>query len=116
MARRNGFVPGRSMALRWIPLLPAALMCLADPLRRWRLAASVFGFTLVATSAGVLGRLPALSHAFPSLTDGAFALVLALACAGAAGWLAVKVADGFARAASDLPRDVPRLEPAAAKS
>jgi len=45
-----------------------------DPLRRWRLAASVFGLTLVATSAGVLGRLPALSHALPSVSDGALAL------------------------------------------
>ncbi len=114
MARRNGIVPGRSMILRWIPLLPAAFMSLADPLRRWRLAASVFGLTLAVTSAGVLGRLPALSHALPSLTDGALALVLALACALAAGWSAVKVAAGFARVASDLPRDVPRLEPAAA--
>ena len=116
MARRNGMAPGRSMVLRWIPLLPAAVMSLADPLRRWRLAASVFGLTLAATSAGVLGRLPALSHALPSLTDGALALVLALACAVAAGWSAVKVAAGFARVASDLPREVPRLEPAAAKS
>jgi len=116
MARRNGIVPGRSMILRWIPLLPAAFMSLADPLRRWRLAASVFGLTLAVTSAAVLGRLPALSHALPSLTDGALALVLALACAVAAGWSAVKVADGFAWVASDLPRDVPRLEPAAAKS
>src|SRR5882672_16253 len=116
MARRNGIVPGRSMILRWIPLLPAAFMSLADPLRRWRLAASVFGLTLVATSAGVLGRLPALSHALPSVSDGALALVLALACAVAAGWCAVKVAAAFLRVTSALPRDLPRLEPAAAKS
>jgi hypothetical protein len=116
MARRNGIVPGRSMVLRWIPLLPAAFMCLADPLRRWQLAASVFGLTLVATSAGVLGRLPALSHALPSVSDGALALVLALACAVVAGWCAVKVAAAFSRVTSALPRDLPRLEPAAAKS
>jgi hypothetical protein len=115
MARRNGIVPGRSMVLRWIPLLPATFMCLADPLRRWRLAASVFGLTLAATSAGVLGRLPALSHALPSVSDGALALVLALACAVAAGWCAVKVAAAFSRVTSALPRGLPRLE-AAAKS
>ena len=99
MARRNGVVPGRSMVLRWIPLLPAALMTVADPVRRWRIAASLFGLALVVTSAGVLGRLPALSHALPSVSDGVLALVLGLACAVAAGWCAVKVADAFARSA-----------------
>ena len=43
MARRNGWVPGRSMVLRLIPLLPAAFMTYVDPLRRWRIGAGTFG-------------------------------------------------------------------------
>jgi hypothetical protein len=115
MARRNGWAPGRSMVLRLIPLLPAAVMTSADPLRRWRIGAGAFGLALVATSAAVLGRLPALSHALPSMADAALALVVALACAIAAGWCAVKLAEAFARASAERP---PRfqLEPVAVKS
>ncbi len=98
MARRNGMTPGRSLILRLIPLAPAALVTLADALRRWWLAAGVFGLALVATSAAVLGRLPALSHALPSAADSALALVIALVCAIGSGWCAVRVAAGFARA------------------
>jgi hypothetical protein len=115
MARRNGIAPGRSMILRWIPLLPAALMALADPRRRPRLAASVFGLALLATAAILLGRLPALSHALPSASDTALAMVVAVACSLAAEWCAVRVADGFARVTSGVPLDSPRLEPAPAK-
>ena len=116
MARRNGIAPGRSMILRWIPLAPAALMTVADPRRRWRLTASLFGLGLVATSAVVLGQLPALSHALPSAGDSALAVVIALACAVAAGWCAVRLADAFARVTSGLPLELARLEPAPVKS
>ncbi|MGH7304343.1 MAG: hypothetical protein ACRELZ_13695 [Candidatus Rokuibacteriota bacterium] len=116
MARRNGMVPGRSMILRGIPLLPAALMALADPRRRWRLSAAVFGLALVATSAIVLRRLPALSHALPSTADAAVATVVALVCAVGAGWCAVKVAAAFGRAMSVLRQAVEALEPAKATS
>ena len=116
MARRNGIAPGRSMVLRWIPLLPAALMALTDPLRRSRLAASVFGLALLATSGILLGRLPALSHALPSAGDTALAVVVALACALASGWCAVKVADELERATSRSALELPRLEPAPMKS
>jgi hypothetical protein len=115
MARRNGWVPGRSMVLRWIPLLPAALMALADPLRRWRLGAAVFGVALVATSAAVLGRLPALSHALPSTWDAVVGLIVALACALVSGWCGVRLAGAFARAVAERPLGL-RLEPAPAKS
>jgi hypothetical protein len=115
MARRNGWVPGRSLVLRLIPLLPAALMTLADPLRRWRLAAGIFALAMVVTSALVLGRLPALSHALPSLLDAAIALPVALACAIGSAWCGLKTADGFARVTPRLP--VARsLEAVAAKS
>jgi len=116
MARRNGIPPGRSMILRWLPLLPAALMTWADARRRWKLAAPVFGAALLATSAVALGRLPALSHALPSAADGALGLALALAAAVAAGWCAVKLAATFARATAGLSAELPRLEPATAKS
>ena len=116
MARRNGIPPGRSMILRWLPLLPAALMTWADARRRWKLAATVFGAALLATSAVALGRLPALSHALPSAADGALGLALALTAAVAAGWCAVKLAETFARATAGLSAELPRLEPATAKS
>ena len=116
MARRNGGVPGRSMILRLIPILPAALMTLADSRRRWRLSAAVFGLALVATSAAVLGRVPALSHAIPSAADVALALVAALVCALASGWCAVKVTDAFGRATSAHPVWLEQLEPVSAKS
>jgi hypothetical protein len=115
MARRNGWAPGRSMVLRLIPLLPAALMTVVDPLRRWRIGAGVFGVALVATSAAVLGRLPALSHVLPSMSDAALALVVAVVSALAAGWCAVKLAGAFTRAATELPLEL-GLEPATAKS
>jgi hypothetical protein len=115
MARRNGWVPGRSLVLRLIPLLPAALMTLADPLRRWRLAAGIFALAMVVTSALVLGRLPALSHALPSVLDAAIVLPVALACAIGSAWCGLKTADGFARVTPRLP--IARsLEAVAAKS
>ena len=78
MARRNGTTPGRSLTLRLIPLVPGALMALANPLRRGRLAAVVFGLSLAAVSGAALARLPALSHALPSIGDAALALALTL--------------------------------------
>jgi hypothetical protein len=78
MARRNGTIPGRSLVLRLIPLIPGALMATANPSRRPRLAAVVFGLTLATVSAIALGRLPALSHALPSVGDTALALTITL--------------------------------------
>ena len=92
MARRNGGVPGRSLTLRLVPLLPAALMVLVDARRRWRLAALVFGATLLAASGVTLGRAPALAHALPAPGDALLALALTLAAALAGGWCAVRLA------------------------
>jgi len=92
MARRNGTVPGRSLTLRLVPVLPAALMVLVDARRRWRLAAVAFGATLLAASGGALGRAPALAHALPAPADTALALVLTLAAALAGGAAAVRLA------------------------
>jgi hypothetical protein len=116
MARRNGVVPGRSMVLRLIPILPAALMTLVDSLRRWRVGAAVFGLALVATSAVVLGRVPALSHALPSAADAALGLAVALACALASGWCAITVGEALARATSGRAVRLEPLEPVSAKS
>jgi len=113
MAHRNGWVPGRSIILRLVPLVPAALMAFADPLRRWWFASGVFGFVMVATAAIALGRLPAMSHALPSASDAALAGVLALTCALVSGWCGVKTADAFARATPREPTVV-GLEPVAA--
>jgi hypothetical protein len=99
MARRNGMTLGRSLTMRLIPLVPAALMTLADPSRRWRLAAAVFGLALAGVSASVLSRWPALSHALPSPADTTLALALTLAASIAGGWLGAKLADSLARAA-----------------
>jgi hypothetical protein len=115
MARRNGWVPGRSMVLRIIPLAPAALMTLADPLRRWGLAAVTFALAMVVTSTLVLGRLPALGHALPSALDAAIALPVALVCAIGSAWCGLKTGDVFVRATPRLP--IARgFEPATAKS
>jgi len=103
MARRNGMTLGRSLTMRLIPLVPAALMTLADPLRRWRLAAGVFGLTFAAVSASVLSRWPALSHALPSPADTALALVLTLAACIAGGWSAAKLAHSLTRAVPSTP-------------
>jgi hypothetical protein len=116
MARRNGGAPGRSMILRLIPILPAALMTLAGSLRRWRRGAAIFAIALVATSAVVLGRVPALSHAHPSPADAGLAMIVALSCALVAGWCAARLADAFGRATSDLPVRLDRLEPVPLKS
>ena len=97
MARRNGLVPGRSLTTRLIPLVPAALMTLADPLRRWRRAAGVFGLALAVVSAGVFSRWPALSHALPSPPEAIVGLIVALAASLVGGWSAVKLADAMRR-------------------
>jgi hypothetical protein len=116
MARRNGGVPGRSMILRLIPILPALLMTLSAPVRRWRRGAAVFGVALVATSAVVLARLPALSHARSSAAEAALALAVALGCAFASAWCAVRLTDAFERVAPEHMMPLEQLEPATAKS
>jgi len=93
MARRNGTTPGRSLTLRLIPLVPGALMAVANPSRRRRLAAVVFGVSLALVAGVALGRLPALSHALPSIEDSALALALTLVAALAGSACASRVAE-----------------------
>jgi hypothetical protein len=96
MARRNGWVLGRSMLLRQILLAPAALMILT-PVRRWRRTAAIFGLVLFVTSWAVFARVPAFSHISPTAIETAFAMVVALLCAIGAGWCAMRLADVFER-------------------
>jgi len=116
MARRNGMTLGRSVTMRLIPLVPAALMTVADPLRRWRLAAVVFGAALASVSGGVLARWPALSHALPTSADTALGLALALAAAIAGGWCGARLADALTHAVPRAPGSQDRIELVAAKS
>ena len=108
MARRNGWVLGRSMLLRQILLVPSALMMLM-PVREWRRSALVFGLALFVTSWAVFARVPAFSHISPTAIEAAFALVVALLCALGAAWCAMRLADVFERVTHRLaivsPRD-----------
>jgi hypothetical protein len=101
MARRNGWVLGRSMLLRQILLVPAALVILA-PIGRWRRTALIFGLGLFATSWAVFARVPAFSDISATAIEAAFAMVVALLCALGAGWCAMRLADVFERVALRL--------------
>jgi hypothetical protein len=92
MARRNGSIPGRSLTLRLLPILPAALMVLIDARRRWAMAAVVFGAALMGSAAIGLGRLPALAHALPDVRAALLALPLVLGAAVTGAWTAVRLA------------------------
>jgi hypothetical protein len=94
MARRNGSAtPGRALTLRHLPLLPAALMTLVDARRRWASAVVALALGLAAVSGVMFARLPALSHALPSVGD----LVVALPLVVAAGLAGGAAAIGLAR-------------------
>jgi hypothetical protein len=85
LARRNGVTPGRGIALRLFPVLPAAVMVLVDPRRRPMRAGLAFGLALYVMSAAMLLRSPALAHAHPDPLDALVAVVLtALAALGSA--------------------------------
>ena len=104
------------MILRVIPILPALLMTLTAPVRRWRLGAAVFGVALAATSAVVLSRVPALSHAQPSAAESALRLTLALGCGLASARCALRLTQVFGRVRPDRAMPLEQLEPAVAKS
>jgi hypothetical protein len=107
MSRRNGTVPGRGLTLRWLPILPAALVVLVDARRRWVAASLALGAGLLALSGVTLGRLPALAHARPSPSDilaGAALTALAALAGGAAG-------AALARRLRPIPNRAPRRAP-----
>jgi hypothetical protein len=98
MARRNGTAPGRGIAMRVLPILPALLVVAADPRRRWVAASLTLGAALVGASGWLFARIPALSHALPSAVEAAVALVAASLTALAGGWAAARLARATAPA------------------
>jgi hypothetical protein len=93
MARRNGTTTaGRATALRYLPVLPATLLTLIDARRRWVSAVVALALGLMAVSGWLFARLPALSHALPSVLDVAVAVPLAVVAALAGGAAAVGLA------------------------
>ena len=81
MALKSGTSPGRGSALlRFLPLIPAALLLWLDP-RRWAAASILFGAGLFVVSGFVLSIRPALQHALPGPADVALALPLTLLAA-----------------------------------
>ena len=91
IARRNGTTPGRSFAVRMFPLLPAALLVLADPRRRPFAAGLAFGAGLYVVNAVMFLRAPAFAHVHPDLVDALIAAVLT----ALAAWVAVLAATAF---------------------
>jgi len=110
IAEKNRTVGATPWALRLsLPLVPAALMALADPRRRPGAATIVYGLTLFATYAWFLAGLPAYAPLAPAGGETAAALALTLV-GGAAGGVASRwLADRLVGAAPDLPAErVPR--------
>ncbi|MGH7308306.1 MAG: hypothetical protein ACREK6_06390 [Candidatus Rokuibacteriota bacterium] len=93
MARRNGATTaGRALLLRYLPVLPAALLALIDARRRWAAGVTGLALSLVAVSGWMFARIPALSHALPTVLDVVVAAPLAVAAALAGGGAAAGLA------------------------
>jgi hypothetical protein len=90
MARRNGGTPGRSLAARLVPLVPAVVLAALDARRRWAAASLGFGAALFGVAALTMARAPALAHAVPGAGTFVAGLALTLAAALAGGWLAAR--------------------------
>jgi hypothetical protein len=93
MARRNGTAVGRSLLLRWLPVVPALLAAVVDGRRRPAASGAAFALGLLVLSGALLARLPALAHARPSAAEALVAGVLAAAAGALAGWLGARLAD-----------------------
>lgn len=97
IAEKNQAAPPPSWPLRLaLPLVPAAVMALADPRRRPAAAALVYGAAMFTGYAWFLSTLPAYAPLTPTAVETAIALLIAGA-AGAAGglaarWLATRLA------------------------
>jgi len=96
IAEKNQAVPPPPWALRLaLPLVPAALMALADPRRRPGVAAIVFGMSVFVAYAWFLSTLPAYAPLTPNGVETAVALALTIAYAAAGGlaarWLATQL-------------------------
>ncbi|HEY7542761.1 MAG TPA: hypothetical protein VIF11_21655 [Methylomirabilota bacterium] len=86
IAQKNEAMPPPAWALRLaLPLVPAALMALADPRRRPVLAAITYGVAVFAAYAWFLSTLPAYAPLVPRALETAAALGLTVAYAAAGG-------------------------------
>ncbi|MGH7353721.1 MAG: hypothetical protein ACRELS_03980 [Candidatus Rokuibacteriota bacterium] len=92
MARRAGVPPGRSLMLRLLPALPALVLALVDPRRRWLASSLAFGATLAATWGWFASRAPALAHAVPQAPEAAIGVGLSIVAAVIGGWFARELA------------------------
>jgi hypothetical protein len=99
MARRRGAAtPGRSLASRMFPVLPAALLVALDASRRPGLAGAAFGGALWGVYTLFARGSPALAHAHPTAGESAVAVVATLALAVAGTWLGGRLGAALDRA------------------
>ncbi len=89
IAEKNQAVPPPWALRLALPLVPAALMALADPRRRAGVAAIVYGVTVFTAYAWFLSTLPAYAPLTPTGVETAAALALTVAY-GASGGLAAR--------------------------
>jgi len=88
MAQRAGVPPGRSLMLRLLPLLPALVLALVDPRRRWLASSLAFGTALAASWGWFASSAPALIHAAPAGPEAAIGIALSIMAAAVGGWCA----------------------------
>jgi len=111
IAEKNQAVPPPSWAL-WLalPLVPAAVMALAEPRRRPAAAAIAYGVTVFAAYTWFLSTLPAYRPLMPSGLETATALALTVAYGAAGGhvarWLSDRLISGPPRAGVALEGSV----------
>ena len=99
IAEKNQAVPPPPWALRLaLPLVPAALMAVADPRRRPGAAAILYGVGVFTAYAWFLSTLPAYAPLTPTALETTTALLITLAYGAAGGraarWLADRLVDG----------------------
>ena len=97
IAQKNQTVPPPSWPLRLaLPLVPAAVMALADPRRRPGAAAIAYGAALFTAYAWFLSTLPAYAPLTPNAVEAVTALTITVATGAAGGlaarWLAARIA------------------------
>jgi hypothetical protein len=114
IAAKNQAVPPPPWALRLVlPLVPAALMTLADPRRRPGVAAIVYGMSVFAAYAWFLSSLPAYAPLIPNGVETAVALALTIAYAAAGGlaarWLATQLVGGASEPRAGRERPIAGL-------
>ena len=111
IAEKNQAVPPPPWALRLaLPLVPAAVMALAEPRRRPAAAAIAYGVTVFAAYTWFLSTLPAYRPLMPSGLETATALALTVAYGAAGGhvarWLSDRLIGGPPRAGVALEGSV----------